>query len=311
MSGPGAQGFNERALTFSCRGETLVGILHSPHTRTPRRRRGVVVVVGAPQYRVGSHRQFVLLARALSAAGFPVLRFDYRGMGDSSGAFAGFEDVDPDIRAAVDCLFGAVPDLEDVVLWGLCDGASAAAFYAAQDPRVGGLIILNPWVRTGQTLARARLTSYYIERLTSREFWSKVLGAKLDLRDSWRDLFGAVATLAGGKREPESGKPAAGAPPASDPAAPVYSAARAGAPDLPGRVGGALRRFKKPTLVILSGDDLVAREFDGTVAGARPMRAWARRADVTLRPLPNATHTYPNADRRDQVHAWCVEWLAK
>jgi exosortase A-associated hydrolase 1 len=306
MSGPAEQPLNERALTFPCRGETLVGVLHSPPTGAPQRQRGVVVVVGAPQYRVGSHRQFVLLARALSAAGFPVLRFDYRGMGDSSGEFTGFEGVDQDIRAAVDCLFGATPDLEDAVLWGLCDGASAAAFYAAQDPRVGGLIVLNPWVRTGQTLARARLTSYYIDRLTSREFWSKVFGAKLDLKDSWRDLSGAVTTLTGGKKGPANG-----AAPAESPAVPVYSAAREGSPDLPDRVGGALRRFKKPTLVILSGDDLVAREFDGTVAGARPMRAWAQRPDVTLRPLPNATHTYPNANWRAQVHAWCVAWLAK
>lgn len=300
----------EHALTFPCQGETLVGVLHRPPAGATKRRRGVVVVVGAPQYRVGSHRQFVLLARALSAAGFPVLRFDYRGMGDSGGEFAGFEGVDQDIRAAIDCLFGAAPDLEDVVLWGLCDGASAAAFYASQDPRVGGLIVLNPWVRTGQTLARARLTSYYVERLTSREFWSKVFGAKLDLKDSWRDLAGAVATLAGGKKQPETGKPAADSPPAG-PAVPVYSAAREGSPALPDRVGGALRRFKKPTLVILSGDDLVAREFDGTVAGARPMQAWTRRADVTLRPLPDATHTYPNAAWRAQVHAWCVAWLTK
>ena len=48
--------------------------------------RGVLIVTGGPQYRAGSHRQFVLLARFLAARGMAVLRFDYRGMGDSEGA---------------------------------------------------------------------------------------------------------------------------------------------------------------------------------------------------------------------------------
>jgi alpha/beta superfamily hydrolase len=46
----------------------------------------VLVIVGGPQYRAGSHRQFTLLARSLAEQGFAVLRFDYRGMGDSTGA---------------------------------------------------------------------------------------------------------------------------------------------------------------------------------------------------------------------------------
>ncbi|KAB8057318.1 hydrolase 1, exosortase A system-associated, partial [Janthinobacterium violaceinigrum] len=58
----------------------LVGILSLPAAPGPR---GVLIVTGGPQYRVGSHRQFVLLARALAAQGVPVLRFDLRGMGDS------------------------------------------------------------------------------------------------------------------------------------------------------------------------------------------------------------------------------------
>ena len=162
-------------LTFACGPAQLVGLLHPAAQHLPR---GVVIVVGAPQYRVGSHRQFVLLARELAGAGFPVLRFDYRGMGDSDGEFAGFEGIDDDIRSAVNIFFDRVPGLRDVVLWGLCDGASAAAFYGANDPRVSGLVIVNPWVRTEQTAARARLSGYYIQRLASRAFWARALGGK-------------------------------------------------------------------------------------------------------------------------------------
>lgn len=54
---------------------------------------GLLMVVGGPQYRVGSHRQFVLLARDLAAAGIPVFPFDYRGMGDSTGQARDFEGI--------------------------------------------------------------------------------------------------------------------------------------------------------------------------------------------------------------------------
>jgi len=65
----------------------------------------VLIIVGGPQYRVGSHRQFVLLARHLAAQGIPVMRFDVRGMGDSKGKPRNFGQLDDDLRAATDCFF--------------------------------------------------------------------------------------------------------------------------------------------------------------------------------------------------------------
>ena len=83
-----APAWNERAVWYSVRGSDVLAVLHQGESG---RKIGMVIVVGGPQYRVGSHRQFLLLARQLSNAGFPVMRFDCRGMGDSGGEFAGFE----------------------------------------------------------------------------------------------------------------------------------------------------------------------------------------------------------------------------
>jgi len=58
----------ERAFTFSCQGSELVGIAHLPAVEADR---GVLIVVGGPQYRAGSHRQFLLLARELAREGVP------------------------------------------------------------------------------------------------------------------------------------------------------------------------------------------------------------------------------------------------
>ncbi|MFY7949699.1 MAG: hydrolase 1, exosortase A system-associated, partial [Gemmatimonas sp.] len=145
----------ETPLLFTCQGQRLVGVLGTPqHSDEPgggpgAPRPAVLIVVGGPQVRAGSHRQFVELARALAAAGHPVLRFDVRGMGDAEGEPRSFEALDDDLAAAIDALVRACPQAPGVLLWGLCDGASASLLYLRRrpDPRVKGLALANPWVR--------------------------------------------------------------------------------------------------------------------------------------------------------------------
>lgn len=277
-------------LTLRCADAKLVGLLHRPEAHK-RRRLGVVIVAGAPQYRVGSHRQFLLLARDLAAAGYPVLRFDYRGIGDSDGTFEGFEAVDADLRSAIDGLTAAAPGLEGIVLWGLCDGASAAAFYAAGDERVSGLVLVNPWVRSEVTVAQARVRSYYRARILSSAFWCKLLSGRLDLRRSIASFAGTVS--------------AAFARP-SDGAAAEDGGSGA---DLAARVSAGLKKFQGHVLLILSGADLTAQEFDQAVLGAGTMNGWTRRPSVTVQRLAHANHTYSTQDWRARVHAWTVAWL--
>ena len=164
--------FTEETAHFDCAGDAMSGILTCPETPCSL---GVVVVVGGPQYRVGSHRQFVLLSRSLAAAGYAVLRFDYRGMGDSEGLPRDFLNVSADIAAAIDLLQARTPQVKKVALWGLCDGASAALLYCfdTRDLRVSHLFLLNPWVRNEASLARTHIRHYYLQRLMQRDFWSK------------------------------------------------------------------------------------------------------------------------------------------
>ena len=167
----------DRAIAFRCGGDTLYGILSLPAQPA---RRGVLVVVGGPQYRAGSHRQFTLLARSLAAQGIAAMRFDYRGMGDSEGAMRDFESVDEDLRAAIDAFMAQVPALREVALWGLCDAASAASLYAPSDQRVTGLALLNPWVRTDSGAAKATLKHYYGARLLDKELWKKLFSGRFE-----------------------------------------------------------------------------------------------------------------------------------
>jgi exosortase A-associated hydrolase 1 len=279
--------YEERAISFDCGGDALVGILSLPAAPSAR---GVLIVVGGPQVRTGSHRQFTLLARTLAAEGVPVLRFDYRGMGDSEGAARGFDSVDEDLRAAIDRFQREVPGLDEVVLWGLCDGAAASALYAPQDTRVRGLVLLNPWVRTEEGAARATLKHYYRGRLLDAGLWKKIASGRFDLLGAAKSFAGVARSAlrprqAGGRETPSCGAA------------------------LPERLHAALSRFQGKVLVLLSGADLTAQEFS-VVAQAAHWRTLMASPRFAQRTLPRADHTCSRREWHQQMTAWTTEWLA-
>lgn len=278
--------YGERAVVFPCAGEQLLGIVAAPAEPA---RIGVLIVVGGPQYRAGSHRQFLLLSRALAAAGYPAMRFDYRGMGDSSGELRNFEAVDDDITAAIAAFRQQCPQLERIVLWGLCDAATAALLYwdRTRDARVGGLVLLNPWVRSEVTLARTHLKHYYAQRLLQGEFWRKLLSGRLGIGRAVRDFAGNWLRA---RQAAETE--------ATDEALPFQK-----------RMMRALEAFPGPSLLILSADDYTAKEFLETCqADAQAIRALAG-AGLTRVDVAGADHTFSSSDLRQSVEAATLAWL--
>lgn len=276
----------ERAITFPCQGESLIGVVHIPEKPAPR---GVLVVVGGPQYRVGSHRQFLLLARSLAQSGVAVFRFDYRGMGDSEGEMRFFETIADDIRAAMD-VFISEAGVEEAVLWGLCDAATAACFYAPTDRRVVHLVLLNPWVRTEEGEAKAYLKHYYLHRIFSKVFWQKLIAGQFQPREAIRSL------LRYSKRAFNTGT--------------IEPSESDCLPKLPDRMADGLESFPGSALVILSGDDLTAAEFKDEIMGSLRWKALiAEKLDI--KELPEADHTFSRRRWRDQVANWTLEWVLK
>lgn len=290
----------QRAVSFLCRGCVLFGILHLPSPAlspaSPAVPRGILIVTGGPQIRTGSHRQFLLLARHLASLGYPVLRFDYRGMGDSEGDQREYVEIAEDLICAIDQFVRSVPGLDSLVLWGLCDGATAAAVYAAGDPRVSGLILLNPWVRTEAGHARATLRHYYWERLRQADFWRKVAQGRFAPALAWRSLRQLANACDPGATGPAHAWPVAR--PVASPASPPQLLQR------------GLLRFRGPVLVILSGNDIGAREFDALQRSTPAWRAWRRSGAITQASVAHATHTFSRAVWRERVAQLCTDWLA-
>lgn len=277
----------DSALTFRCGDDWLYGVLSMPATVPTK---GVLIVVGGPQYRAGSHRQFTLLARSLAANGIAAMRFDYRGMGDSEGAQRGFDTVADDVRAAIDAFTKAVPGMQELLLWGLCDAASAIAMYAASDARVGGVAMLNPWVRTSDGLARATLKHYYRGRLLERDFWRKLLGGRFD-------LMGSLKSMAKLARS------------AFRPGQPAHAGSSTPLP-LPQRMLAGMQAFQGRVLVITSGADLTAREFCDVGAATPDWKRLLAAPRVTRHQIDKADHTFSRREWRDQVAEWTCAWVS-
>jgi exosortase A-associated hydrolase 1 len=266
--------WHEEPVVFECEGSRLIGIAALPAQPAET---GVLIIVGGPQYRAGSHRQFTLLARHLAGLGIASLRFDYRGMGDSEGEKRSFDQINADIDAALDTFMKLAPAIGGIALWGLCDAASAAMSYAHTDTRVRQLILLNPWLPSPLQVARTRLKIYYPSRLGQVNFWAKLLSFDVDIPVTIRSIFGDLKTMFRWENKPSN---------------PIDSAANE-------RMLAGLKQFSGQVLFVMSEKDLTARTFRAHIDNDP---RWQQASKVaTFLEIRGADHTFSTRKFRDQV----------
>jgi pimeloyl-ACP methyl ester carboxylesterase len=158
----------------------LVGIIASPSTTTATpsvpASPAVIFLNAGVLHRIGPHRLHVKLARRLAERGITSLRLDLSGIGDGRsvpGALSFRQSSVADTRAAMDYLSGELGATRFVIV-GLCSGADNALATAEVDPRVTGLVVIDP-------------PAYVTPRAQARRLARRVRG-----------LGGARATLAWG-----------------------------------------------------------------------------------------------------------------
>lgn len=181
-----------RSLTFACAGETLFGTLDDAPGRT-----GLLIVSGGNEPRFGAVRGQALLAASVAEAGYPVFRFDRRGVGDSTGQNHGFLGSADDIAAAA-ATFRAQTGVTRIVGFGNCDAATALALWHRQ-AGLAALLFANPWVvePDGDLPPTAAIRARYAARLVSPGQWWRAVRGRVDSRKAVR---GIVAALRGSTR---------------------------------------------------------------------------------------------------------------
>lgn len=251
-------------FTFNCRGAMLAGTLDKAPGTT-----GLLLLSGGNEVRSGSWGSQAAIAAKVAAAGFPVLRFDRRGVGDSEGANEGFTGSAPDIAAALRAFRAHVPTLKRVVAFGNCDAASALML--AQGEGCDALILANPWTfeaaasapdTPGETftapqMTPQRLRAHYLHRLINPRAWLRLLSGEVKVTALASGLKGAA-----GPDAPPSG--------------------------LAQRMAAGLAQFGGPTAILIAEGDRTAQAFlDHWDAG-----------DSRLRRCPEASHSFVETQAR-------------
>lgn len=144
-------------IVFGSPGRSLAGFYHAPNGASMRPTRPTAVVLCNPLgYEAMSvHCTYRHFAERLAARGFPALRFDYDGTGDSAG-----QSNDPGrMRAWIESIKVAVSEARarsgarHVALFGVRFGATLAMLAAIEDDGIDSLILWSP-VISGRTHVR-------------------------------------------------------------------------------------------------------------------------------------------------------------
>lgn len=237
-------------------------------------------------HRVGPHRLTVSLARRMARTGFPALRFDLSGVGDSVPRRAtSFQ------QAAIQDLRDAMDHLEQTtqanrfVLCGLCSGADHSVRAALTDPRVIGMALLDPYVY--------RTPGFYVRRLlrqvTSASSWRTL--AK-QMRRSLGPSAGAAGPGVACSAELEGGRPT-----------PMYVRPTPERRAFAGDLRTVLDRGGKILVVYSSLEDYTyAEQFQEAFA---PFGLSGR---VTSEFMPESNHTHTELAQQRRLASILVSW---
>ena len=170
-----------------CEDAWIVGALDAADGDT-----GLLILSGGNEIAIGPQRAMARLARSVAERGWPVVRFDRRGIGDSDGVNRGWRSSAPDIAAAMS-LFNYAP-VKRVVAFGNCDAATALALHRLP---IAARVLGNPWLdlAAADLPPPAAIRSHYRQRLFDPALWRSLVSGRVDVAKAVRGLR---AVLGGG-----------------------------------------------------------------------------------------------------------------
>lgn len=164
-----------------------------PQERT--KKVGILFVHAADGTRLGPHRMFVELADQFNAFGFPTLRFDLSGCGDSTGDVSQ-DDITTDVSDVVETIkfFVAKSFLDGVILFGISRGARVCYMAMVQCilPLKGMILLSMPFSSNLAAINsfRSRTKEYICKMVDPKYLW-KLLNGRANIPQIWKTLVKA------------------------------------------------------------------------------------------------------------------------
>lgn len=261
-----------RMVTFACEAAQLVGTIDEG-----KKDSGLLIVSGGNEIRSGAHAGQAAMAGHFAAMGYPVFRYDRRGIGDSQGDNGGFLTSGPDIAAAISCFRSEAPRLHRIVAWGNCDAATALALFH-QGLGIDSLALANPWViensgdEEGPTPPAAAIRARYWNRLKNPQSLIDLFSGRINLR-----------TLAAGLAKAATSEKPTG---------------------LAVRLANALATIDTPCRLLLAERDTTALAFMSAWNGATFARARANK-QIIQSAFSTASHSFADAEAK----IWLLEQI--
>lgn len=183
--------------------KSLVGV-YTPSGSGGKTDFAVVLLNAGLIHHAGPHRLHVTLARALAARGIASLRVDLSGIGDSSVRPDGLPAQELAVREPREIMDDlAARGHRRFVLFGICSGARQALQAATGDPRVEGLVLINPGSSADATESASRAAAqFYLRRsLWSPRAWMNFFSGRVNYRRLFRSLAGAFKRSGRGENQ--------------------------------------------------------------------------------------------------------------
>lgn len=291
----------------------LFGILHRP--AATQREVAILLLSPGVKMRVAPHRLYNKMAERFAALGFPVLRFDYYGLGDSEGELE--ESV---LMRVYNSIHSGryVADTVDAIDWmqrehgftrfivgGLCGGAISGLLAAEGDRRIEGLLALgipasfegakehyDQFVTRGELQA---MSQRYLDKLRDPGALLRFFTFKSSYRAIWRAFR---ARLAGRRSD-------SGPPPGAD------AATLANLNPKFGPAFMAMLHTSRPILLVFSGNDRWRWEFEEKFEGPNQSQLEPHRRLYEKHTIADANHILSSPVWFEAMMGLSEAWLQR
>ena len=293
---------------------TLIGILQQPQDL----QHNIAIIFLSPgiKNRIGPHRLYVKMAARFIEIGFPILRVDPEGLGDSEGGID--EALTADVYASIQLgryiddtivmmdWMQAHAGISRFILAGLCGGAITALLTAEKDARVQAILSLGiPCMLDSSAIdplkyiTAKQLSSIrekYLKKVLNLDAWKRFLSFRSDYRLLLRSLVRPVLK----KKSPAAPANAAG-PAAPDPPTTNLN------PYFHRIFAGFVKKNK--LLMIFSEADRLYWEFEEKYLGVHGKDIEPYRQNFRIELVKDANHVFSFTQWQMQMLDFSEKWL--